>query len=188
MSGGIVNWNTSMQSVRLCHSTASIRFIFSIRVAPLANQKVSCTLRPVIWSAFIRPQSMSSTFEMRIFFGARQMSAGLPATATSSMVHSPTARQLSCTKARRIGRNPTGFGKSSKNIELIFSIPRQQRSGHLFVGASIGSQSAISHRYACWAPSANQLIQRLGCGITKTLEAGVVRLSIRGGKLKQDQF
>ena len=187
MSGGIASWSMSMRTVRPRHSTASIRFIFSIQVVPLANQKASSILRAAIWSAFIRPRNTSSTFATKISFGARLMSAGSLATATLSMVRSPTVQQRSCTKARRIGRNRIGSGKLSKNIGSTFFIPRQQRSAHLFAGVIIGSRNAIYHRSACLAQSANQLIQRRGCGITKISEAGVVPWSIPGGKLKQER-
>src|SRR5213596_1794022 len=39
MSGGIASWSVSMRTVRPRHSTASIRFIFSIQVVPLANKR-----------------------------------------------------------------------------------------------------------------------------------------------------
>ena len=186
-SGGTANWSMSTRTVRLYRSTASIRFIFSTRVAPPGNQKASSILQAVTWSAFPRLRSTSSTFEMRISIGARLMSAGSRATATSSTVRLPTERRPSCTKARRIGRNLTGSGKSSKNIGSTSFIPRQQRSVHLFAGAITGSRNTISHRSACSAQSANQLIQKHGCGIAKISAAGVVRLSIRGGKPKQDR-
>src|SRR5947208_16929055 len=110
------------------------------------------------------------------------MSAGSLATATSSMVRSPTVQQRSCTKARRIGRNRIGSGKLSKNIGSTFFIPRQERSAHLFAGGIIGSGTAIYHRSACSGRSANQVIQRRGGGVPTITEAGVVECPRPGGR------
>src|SRR5437016_2962583 len=86
MSGGIGNWSMSMQTARRRRSIASIRSTCSIRAAPPGNRKESCIPRAVIWSAFTRPPSTSSTFAMKIFFGAPRMSAGSPVTVTLFMV------------------------------------------------------------------------------------------------------
>jgi acetyl-CoA synthetase len=74
------------------------------------------------------------------------------------------------TKARRIG----GTDRFWKIIEEYRGstsfIPRQQRSVHYSLGRHC--HNTISHRSACSAPSANQLIQKHGCGIGKNIGGG----------------
>src|SRR6266566_4828415 len=123
MSGGIGNWSMSMQTARRRRSIASIRSTCSTRAAPPGNRKESCIPQAVIWSAFTRPPSTSSTFAMKIFFGAPRMSAGSPVTVTLFMVRWPMGRRPLCMKARRTGQSPIASGRSSNNIASTFSTP-----------------------------------------------------------------
>src|SRR2546423_1728692 len=73
----------SMLIARRCRSTASILFTFFTPAVRPENRKEFSTPRAAISSGFTAPRNTSSTFAMKIFFGARLMSAGSPDIAMS---------------------------------------------------------------------------------------------------------
>src|SRR6266542_1230584 len=138
MSGGTGNWSMSMQTAHLHRSTASIRFTFFTPAGPLESRREFCTPPVAISWTFTRQPNTSSTFAMKISFGARLMWAGSPVTVILSMDRLPMAPRSLCTRAHRTGPSLIGFGKSSKNTGSTFSILPRRRFAHLFAGATNG--------------------------------------------------
>ncbi len=128
-TGGTTSSIARIRSARPSRSTASSSCTCSTPRARRPSRRGSSTPRPATCWAPRTPTRSSSTSSPTTSTGARPISAGSPATATSSTARWPTRRPGSSTRAPRT--RPTGIagGRSSRTSRSRSCTARRRRSG-----------------------------------------------------------
>ena len=105
--------------------------------------------------------------------GAPRISAGSPATATSSTAPAQSGPRSSCTRALPTGRTATAPGRSSRTTPVSSLLHCAHRDSGLHeVGRATPGQAHDLSSLGCWGAWGSPSTRKPGCGTTTTSVGG----------------